>query len=278
MGRHHRQRTRRTGPVVILGTTILSAISPLGILLLPRPEPDQRTQALTQTETFPSLELPTLPPLDLRLDRAQPLAQQAKTTDQPKQPKQTKQTKTTEKPKPQLTPTVRPSRTAQPRKIATLETTTVRRVPTSSRTTTTTTQRAIQPTTSSTTSSQTALARTETSTPTTSRLVEVAKSYVGRNLPYRYGGDSLETGIDCSHFLWRVFKEAGYNVPYRSSSALAAWTQRVSDPQPGDLVLYSGHVGIYAGNGMMVHHGKPGGAFFVKVYKENFIGYGRIPV
>lgn len=111
-----------------------------------------------------------------------------------------------------------------------------------------------------------------------SKVVAVAKTYVGRNLPYRMGGDSLTTGIDCSHFVWRVLKGTGLSVPYRDSGGLASWTTRTSNPQPGDLVLYSGHVGIYAGNGMMVHHGKPGGAFFIPVYKNNFIGYGRMPV
>ena len=116
-----------------------------------------------------------------------------------------------------------------------------------------------------------------TSTGTGTRIVAVAKTYVGDNLPYRMGGDSLTTGIDCSHFIHRVLTESGYKTTYRSSSALATWTKRVTDPQPGDLVLYSGHVGIYAGGGMMVHHGKPGGAFFSKVYTQNFIGYGRLP-
>jgi cell wall-associated NlpC family hydrolase len=109
-----------------------------------------------------------------------------------------------------------------------------------------------------------------------SRVVNVAKKYVGRNLHYRYGGNSFKTGIDCSHFVWRVFQEAGYKVPYRSSSALAREVKRVKNPIPGDLVLYRGHVGIYVGNGMMVHHGRSGGAFLVKVYKQNFIGYGRM--
>jgi cell wall-associated NlpC family hydrolase len=109
-----------------------------------------------------------------------------------------------------------------------------------------------------------------------SRVVNVAKKYVGRNLPYRMGGNSFSKGIDCSHFVWRVFKEAGYDVPYRSSSALAKSVKRVKNPIPGDLVLYRGHVGIYVGNGMMVHHGRSGGAFLVKVYKQNFIGYGRM--
>lgn len=109
-----------------------------------------------------------------------------------------------------------------------------------------------------------------------SRVVNVAKKYVGRNLHYRMGGNSFKTGIDCSHFVYRVFQEAGRDVPYRSSSALARSAQRIKNPVPGDLVLYRGHVGIYAGNGMMIHHGREGGAFLVKVYKQNFIGYGRI--
>jgi cell wall-associated NlpC family hydrolase len=109
-----------------------------------------------------------------------------------------------------------------------------------------------------------------------SRVVNVAKKYVGRNLHYRMGGNSFKTGIDCSHFVHRVFQEAGRDVPYRSSSALARSAKRVKNPVPGDLVLYRGHVGIYAGKGMMIHHGREGGAFLVKVYKQNFIGYGRI--
>lgn len=110
-----------------------------------------------------------------------------------------------------------------------------------------------------------------------SRVVTVAKRYVGKNMPYRYGGNSPKTGIDCSHFVYRVFREAGYNIPYRSSYALVKAAKRTSDPRQGDLVLYRGHVGIYVGNGMMIHHGKSGGAFLVKVYKShNFIGYGRI--
>ena len=106
--------------------------------------------------------------------------------------------------------------------------------------------------------------------------VMASKRYVGMNLPYRYGGNSLKTGIDCSHFVWMVMKEAGYKGGYRSSSELARTVKRVSTPRPGDLVLYRGHVGIYAGNGMMIHHGRSGGAFYMKVYKQNFIGYGRI--
>ena len=72
-------------------------------------------------------------------------------------------------------------------------------------------------------------------------LVQIAQKYVNRGIPYSYGGNSLSGGMDCSHFVWMVLKEAGYNVPYRSSGALAAWTQRISSPQPGDLVLFSGH-------------------------------------
>lgn len=115
-------------------------------------------------------------------------------------------------------------------------------------------------------------------TPSHQLLVSLAQKYVGRGIPYRMGGNSLTTGMDCSHFIWMVLKEAGYNVPYRDSTGLASWTTRVTDPQPGDLVLYRGHASVYAGGGMMIDQGRADGAHFQKVYTQNFIGYGRIPL
>lgn len=109
-------------------------------------------------------------------------------------------------------------------------------------------------------------------------IVSVAQKYVDTGIPYRYGGNTLLGGMDCSHFVWMVLKEAGYNVPYRSSASLASWVRRTTDPQPGDLVLFSGHVGIYVSPGMMIDQGSSGGAHLRKIFTQNFIGYGRIPL
>lgn len=73
--------------------------------------------------------------------------------------------------------------------------------------------------------------------------------------PYKWGGTSLTEGADCSGFVMSVYANFGVELPH-SSSALRKVGYDVgslSDAIAGDIICYSGHVGIYIGDGRIVH-------------------------
>lgn len=84
------------------------------------------------------------------------------------------------------------------------------------------------------------------------QVVSYACQFVGN--PYVMGGTSLTNGADCSGFTWRIYKDFGYSIPRTSYAQRSAGTGvSYSEAQPGDIICYAGHVGLYIGNGQIVH-------------------------
>ena len=118
-------------------------------------------------------------------------------------------------------------------------------------------------------------------------VVRHALGYVG--VPYHYGGDSAETGFDCSGLVWRVYRQAaGVRLPrdtYSISRKGVAIPSR--QLQPGDLVFFNtqrrpySHVGIYLGKNRFVHAPSSGGVVSVarisdRYWRQRFDGGRRI--
>lgn len=97
-----------------------------------------------------------------------------------------------------------------------------------------------------------------------SDLVVTAMGFLG--VPYRRGGNSVETGFDCSGFVKAMYEQTvGLILPRRANEQAAA-TQKIdrNELQPGDLVFFNtlrrtfSHVGIYVGDNKFIHSPKPG--------------------
>lgn len=87
-------------------------------------------------------------------------------------------------------------------------------------------------------------------------IADYACQFIGN--PYVAGGTSLTNGADCSGFTMSVYAHFGYSIPRTSYAQLnCGRAVSYSEAQPGDIMCYAGHVGIYIGNGMIVHASTP---------------------
>lgn len=101
-------------------------------------------------------------------------------------------------------------------------------------------------------------------------LTETALTYQG--LRYKYGGNSLKTGVDCVTFVWNMYKLYGINLKCSHSGLQHAGTAvSLKNARKGDIVCYYGHVAIYLGDGKIVH-ASPGKG----VHVSNNVNYRKI--
>ena len=84
------------------------------------------------------------------------------------------------------------------------------------------------------------------------QIASYALKFVGN--PYVSGGTSLTNGADCSGFTWAVHRAFGISIPRISrDQAKSGKSVSISNVQAGDIIYYGDHVGIYIGNGQIVH-------------------------
>ena len=120
-------------------------------------------------------------------------------------------------------------------------------------------------------------------------MIREAEKYLG--YPYVWGGSSPSTSFDCSGFVSYVINHCGNGWSYGRQTAdglLNNCCTRVSkqDAKPGDLIFFQGtydtagasHVGIYVGNGMMIHCGNPiqYTSINTNYWQNHFYTFGRI--
>ena len=111
-----------------------------------------------------------------------------------------------------------------------------------------------------------------------------AEKYIG--YPYVWGGYKPSTSFDCSGFVSYVYNQCGWDFGRLGAQGLYNISTRVSLPRPGDLVFFTGtydtpgvsHVGIYVGDGWMLHCGDPIGYANLNTsyWQSHFYAYGRL--
>ncbi len=120
-------------------------------------------------------------------------------------------------------------------------------------------------------------------------IIRTAKKYLG--VPYKFGGYSLKSGIDCSGYVKKIFSKYNINLPRTARDIYYNVGTRVSKSQlqTGDLVFFTtyakfpSHVGIYMGNGQFIHASSGARKVAItslnkKYYQKRYIGAKRIPI
>ena len=115
-------------------------------------------------------------------------------------------------------------------------------------------------------------------------ILKEAKKYVG--YPYVWGGSSPSTSFDCSGFVSYVYNQCGWDFGRLGAQGLYNISTRTSSPKPGDLVFFTGtydtpgisHVGIYVGDGWMLHCGDPisYANLNTSYWQSHFYAYGKL--
>ncbi len=115
-------------------------------------------------------------------------------------------------------------------------------------------------------------------------ILEEAEKYIG--YPYVWGGYKPSTSFDCSGFVSYVYNQCGWDFGRLGAEGLYNISRRTSSPRPGDLVFFTGtydtpgvsHVGIYVGDGWMLHCGDPIGYANLNTsyWQSHFYAYGRL--
>lgn len=120
-------------------------------------------------------------------------------------------------------------------------------------------------------------------------MIAEAEKYLG--YPYVWGGSSPSTSFDCSGFVCWVINHSGAgSVGRTTAQGIFNYTTPIapSEAKPGDIIFFTGtydsgsavsHVGIYVGNGMMIHCGNPISYASVNTpyWQQHFYAYGRLP-
>ena len=115
-------------------------------------------------------------------------------------------------------------------------------------------------------------------------ILKEAEKYLG--FPYVWGGSSPSTSFDCSGFVSYVYNQCGWSFGRLGAQGLYNICSRTSSPRPGDLVFFVGtydtagisHVGIYVGDGWMLHCGDPisYANLNTSYWQSHFYAYGKL--